>query len=355
MIHRECGVLKTTYQADMALYPLPIARWTVAAFAVFFLLIVPLTLHEYYLSVANLVWIAVIGALGLNILVGYTGQVSIGHGAFMSVGAYTAANLANRLSSPWPVNLLAGGLMAALIGGIVGIPSLRIKGLYLAIATLAGQLIIEWTINHVPFISGGVQASIEVAKPRLGPMVLGSQRAMYYFLLVFVVIAIVGTMNLVRSRIGRAFIAIRDQDIAAEIIGINIFRYKLLAFAISSFYAGVTGVLYTYFLGIANYEQFQITVSIDYLAMIIIGGLGSVLGSIFGAIFVTLLPIVIRYAMEAFGGIFFSQATVLNLIPNLRLILFGALIIAFLIVEPEGLNRLWRNIRNYFRVWPFAY
>jgi branched-chain amino acid transport system permease protein len=355
MIHRECGVLKTSYEADMALYPLPIARWTVAALAVLFFLVIPLTLHEYYLSIGNLVWIAIIGAIGLNILVGYTGLVSIGHGAFMSVGAYTAANFANRLDSPWPVNLLAGGLMAALIGAIVGIPSLRIKGLYLAIATLAGQLIIEWTINHVTFISGGVQASIEVARPRLGPFVLDSQRDLYYFLLVFVVLAIVGCMNLMRSRVGRAFIAIRDQDIAAEIIGINIFKYKVLAFAISSFYAGVTGVLYTYYLGIANYEQFQIGVSIDYLAMIIIGGLGSVLGSIFGAIFVTLLPIVIRYAMEAFGGVFFSQQTVLNLVANLRLMLFGALIIFFLIVEPEGLNRLWRNIRSYFRVWPFAY
>src|SRR6266850_1891139 len=202
MIHRECGVLKTTYEADMALYPLPIAKYTVAALAIVFFLVIPLMLHEYFLSIANLVWISVIGALGLNILVGYTGQVSIGHGAFMSVGAYTAANFVTRMGSPWPVTLLAGGLMAALIGAIVGIPSLRIKGLYLAIATLAGQLIIEWTINHVTFI------------------------------------------------IGRAFIAIRDQDIAAEIIGINIFRYKLLAFAISSFYAGVTGVLYTYFLGI---------------------------------------------------------------------------------------------------------
>jgi branched-chain amino acid transport system permease protein len=355
MLQRECGVLKTSYEADMALYPLPIARWTVAVLAVIFFLLIPLTLHEYYLSVANLVWIAVIGALGLNILVGYTGQVSIGHGAFMSVGAYTAANLATRLDSPWPVNLLAGGLMAAAVGAVVGIPSLRIKGLYLAIATLAGQLIIEWTINHVTFISGGVQASIAVARPRLGSMVLSSQRDMYYFLLVFVVIAIVGTMNLVRSRVGRAFIAIRDQDIAAEIIGIDIFRYKLLAFAISSFYAGVTGVLYTYFLGIANYEQFQIGVSIDYLAMIIVGGLGSVLGSIFGAIFITLLPIVIRIAMESFGSMFFNPQTVLNLIPNLRLMVFGALIIFFLVVEPDGLNRLWRNIRNYFRIWPFAY
>ncbi|MBM4440710.1 MAG: branched-chain amino acid ABC transporter permease [Candidatus Rokubacteria bacterium] len=355
MIHRECGVLKTTYEADMALYPLPIAKYTVGALLVLFFGVVPLALDDYYLSILNLVAIAIVGALGLNILVGYTGQVSIGHGAFMSVGAYTAANFATRLDAPWPVNLLAGGLMAAAVGAVVGIPSLRIKGLYLAIATLAGQLIIEWTINHVTFISGGVQASIEVARPRIGSYVLSSHRSMYFFLLTFVVIAIVGTLNLVRSRIGRAFVAIRDRDIAAEIIGINIFRYKLLAFAISSFYAGVAGVLYTYFLGIANYEQFQIVVSIDYLAMIIIGGLGSVLGSIFGAIFITLLPIVIRIAMETFGGMLFEQQTVLNLIANLRLMLFGVLIIVFLIVEPEGLNRLWRNIRSYFRVWPFAY
>jgi branched-chain amino acid transport system permease protein len=273
----------------------------------------------------------------------------------MSVGAYTAANLAVRLDSPWPVNLMFGGLMAAAVGAVVGIPSLRIKGLYLAIATLAGQLIIEWTINHVTWISGGVQASIEVPRPSVLGLVIDTQREMYFFLLFFVVLAVVATMNLVRSRIGRAFIAIRDHDIAAEIIGVDIFRYKLLAFAISSFYAGVTGVLYTYYLGIANYEQFQITVSIDYLAMIIIGGLGTVLGSVFGAAFVTLLPIAIRYAMEAFGDILFSSAAVHNIIPNLRLILFGVLIIFFLVVEPEGLNRLWRNIRNYFRVWPFAY
>src|SRR5499426_3332476 len=318
----------------MALYPLPVARWTVAALAVIFFIVVPLTLHEYFLSVANLVWIAIIGALGLNILVGYTGQVSIGHGAFMSVGAYTAANLANRLGSPWPVNLLAGGLMAALIGAIVGIPSLRIKGLYLAIATLAGQLIIEWTINHVTFISGGVQASIEVPRPRLGPIVLSSQRQMYWFLLFFVILAVIATLNIVRSRLGRAFIAIRDQDIAAEIIGINIFRYKLIAFAISSFYAGVCGVLYTYYLGIANYEQFQIGVSIDYLAMIIIGGLGSVLGSILGAVFVTMLPIVIRLLMEPLAGLFFTAGELSSIVASTRLLLFGGLIILFLVLEP---------------------
>lgn len=355
MIHRECGVFKATYEADMALYPLPIARWTVAVIAVLMVAVVPFWLDEYYFSIFNLVSIAVVGALGLNVLVGYTGQISIGHGAFMSVGAYTAANFATRFDFPFWLSLPLGGLMAALVGGIVGIPSLRIKGLYLAIATLAGQLIIEWTINHVTWISGGVQASIPVARPAILGYTFATQRQMYFFLLFFVVLALVATMNLMRSRVGRAFIAIRDHDIAAELIGINIFRYKLLAFAVSSFYAGVAGVLYTYYLGIANYEQFQLVTSIDYLAMIIIGGLGSVLGSVFGAIFVTLLPIGIRYAMEAFGGLVFTPQQILNLIPNLRVILFGVLIILFLVVEPEGLNRLWRNIRSYFRVWPFAY
>jgi branched-chain amino acid transport system permease protein len=355
MLHRESGVFKTSYAADMALYPLPITRWTVAAIVVLFAVILPLSLHEYYLSIINLSLIAIVGALGLNILVGYTGQISVGHAAFMSVGAYTAANLAVRLGLPFWITLPAGGLMAALIGAIVGIPSLRIKGLYLAIATLAGQLIIEWIINHTPAISGGAQASIQVPRPELWGYELRTQGQLYFFLLFFAALAIVATLNLVRSRIGRAFIAIRDQDIAAEIIGINIFRYKLLSFAISSFYAGVCGVLYTYYLGIANYEQFQIVVSIDYLAMIIIGGLGSVLGSILGAVFVTMLPIVLRLAMEPLAGLFFSPGEMSSVIASTRLVLFGGLIIFFLVVEPEGLNRLWRNIRNYFRVWPFSY
>lgn len=355
MLHRESGVYKTSYAADMALYPLPIARWTVAAIAVLFAVVLPLSLHEYYLSIINLSLIAVVGALGLNILVGYTGQISVGHAAFMSVGAYTAANLAVKLGLPFWVTLPAGGLMAALIGAIVGMPSLRIKGLYLAIATLAGQLIIEWVINHTPAISGGAQASIEVPRPALFGHEMKSQGQLYFFLLGFAVLAIVATLNLVRSRIGRAFVAIRDQDIAAEIMGINIYRYKLLSFAISSFYAGVCGVLYTYYLGIANYEQFQIVVSIDYLAMIIIGGLGSVLGSILGAVFVTMLPIVIRLLMEPLAGLFFTAGELSSVISSVRLIVFGGLIIFFLVIEPEGLNRLWRNIRNYFRVWPFSY
>src|ERR687887_1313146 len=217
MFHRESGVFKTTYAADMALYPLPIAKWTMIAIAVIFVLIIPMMVHEYYLSILNLIFIAIVGALGLNILVGYTGQISIGHGAFMSVGAYTAANLVVNYGAPFWVTIPAGGLMAALIGAVVGIPSLRIKGIYLAIATLAAQLIIEWTINHVPAISGGVQASIQVPRPTVFGTPLRTQAQLYLFLMGFALLAIVGTSNLVRSRIGRAFVAVRDQDIAAEI------------------------------------------------------------------------------------------------------------------------------------------
>ena len=355
MFYRESGVFKTTYAADTALMPLPNTRIGAALAGVLFLGVLPLVFGEYGMSVCNLILIAVVGAIGLNILVGYTDQVSLGHGAFMSVGAYTAANLVVRLDMPFWVAIPAGGLMAAAIGTMVGIPSLRIKGLYLAITTLAAQLIIEWTINHVPAISGGAQSTILMPPPSVFGVVLTQQWQIYFFLMAFVIIAMVGAANLIRSRIGRAFIAIRDQDIAAEIIGINISRYKLYAFAISSFYAGVTGVLYTYYLGIANYEQFQLTVSIDFLAMIIIGGLGSPLGPVFGAIFVTLLPILVRRFLETFGGYFMDYSELAATIPSLRLAIFGSLIIFFLVVEPEGLNRLWRKVRNYFRTWPFSY
>ena len=355
MFHRESGYYKTTYAADMALYPLPIAKVTIGVILVLFFVVFPLIMTDYYLSVVNIVAIAIVGALGLNILVGFTGQISIGHAAFMSVGAYTAANLATRLDWPFWLTLPAGGLMAAAIGLIVGLPSLRVKGLYLAIATLAAQFIIEWVINHTPAISGGVQASIAVPRPTFFGQELRSQGQLYYFLITLTTIAIIGAMNLARSRIGRAFIAIRDQDIAAEIIGINVYRYKLLAFGISSFYAGVTGVMFTYYLGIANYEMFQLPISIDYLAMVIIGGLGSVLGSIFGAIFITLLPIVVRVFMEIVGVYFVDGNYLAQVIAQMRLILFGGLIIFFLVVEPDGLAKLWQNIRNYFRVWPFSY
>lgn len=356
MFHRESGYYKTTYAGDFALYPLPIARWSVIGFALLFFIIVPLFVDSYYITMLNLVGIAIVGALGLNILLGLTGQISIGHAAFMSVGAYTAANLATRFDLPFYITLPAGGLMAAAIGIIVGFPSVRIKGLYLAISTLAAQFIIDWFIIHTPAISGGASASIQVPRPWIFGEQLDTQVELYLFILSVVTIAIVASLNIARSRIGRAFVAIRDQDIAAEIIGINVHRYKLTAFAISSFYAGVAGVLYTYYSGVANNEFFPLLISIDYLAMVIIGGMGSVLGAIFGATFVTLLPIVIDLVMSSIGPYLMGDTSALSgLKSHLRLVVFGGLIMFFLVVEPEGLNRLWLNIRNYFRVWPFSY
>lgn len=355
MIFHETGTFKTSYAADMGLYPLPVSRWTLAGIGVIVLLGVPFAASPYVLTVCDLMLVAVVGALGLNILTGFAGQISIGQGGFMAVGAYTAAKLATVWGASFWLAIPAGGLMTALVGTFVGIPSLRIKGLYLAIATLAAQFVIEWLINHVTWISGGIQATIQMPNPTLFGLTVHSQLQFYLFLLAFAVIATVAARNFARSRLGRACIAVRDQDIAAEIIGIDIFRTKLTAFAISSFYAGVAGALYSYYLGIANYEQFGLDVSIDYLAMIIIGGLGSVNGSILGAAFITLLPVVTRRALTWLGGMFAGSIDVDGVLPEVRLCLFGALIIVFLVAEPEGLDRLWRNLRTYVRTWPFSY
>jgi branched-chain amino acid transport system permease protein len=275
----------------------------------------------------------------------------------MAVGGYTAAILTARYEMPFWVGILAGGCTAALVGTLFGIPSLRIKGLYLAIATLAAQLIIEWTINHVPWISGGAQSSIYVPTPTIGSFAFDNEFRRYYLVLVCFLLSYFTAQNLVRSRVGRAFIAIRDRDVAAQIIGVNIFKYKLLAFAVSSFYAGVAGALWTYYLRIANYENFTLSVSIEYLTMIIIGGLGSILGAVLGAIFIKLLPIVMDITVISIAqGVFgVAYAGVANFLANFQLFIFGALIIVFLIVEPEGLARMWENIKRYFRLWPYSY
>ena len=355
MINRETATFKRSYAEDMALYPLPLQRVTIVVIILVAFVGFPFIASEYLLGLANLIGIAAFGAIGLNILVGSTGQISIGHGAFMSVGAYTAAVLSSRYGVPWWGAILGGGSMSALVGTFFGIPSLRIKGLYLAISTLAAQLIIEWVLNHVTWISGGVGAVIYVDKPSIFGMALKSNLAMFYFIYVALAIGIVFALNLLRTHIGRAFIAVRDRDVAAEIIGINIFRTKLTAFAISSFYAGVAGVLYTYYYGMANYEAFNLTISIQFLAMVIIGGLGSVLGSILGAIFITLLPIVLDTVLGSVGRMFMDAAEVASISTSLQLMLFGGLIMFFLVVEPDGLSKLWRNVKDYFRVWPFPY
>jgi branched-chain amino acid transport system permease protein len=360
MINRECGVLKTSYRDDMALFRLPLARLT-AWGMVGLLTVLPLPFwlagDEHGMSIATSIMLAAIGAIGLNVLTGFTGQISLGHGGFMAVGAYTAAILSSRYGVPFWIGIAAGGALAAGVGAFFGIPSLRIKGLYLAIATLAAQLIIEWTINHVTWIGGGAQSTIYVSSPVLLGLELGNEFRRYYLVLPFFLLGYFGALNLFRSRVGRAFIAIRDRDIAAEIIGISIFRYKLLAFAVSSFYAGVAGALWTYYLRIANYEHFTLLVSVQYLAMIIIGGLGSVLGSVLGAIFIKLLPIVLDLGVVgiAEGVLGIPYARLADFLANFQLVVFGGLIILFLAIEPQGLAKMWANAKTYFRLWPFSY
>lgn len=362
MINRECGNFKRTYQSDMAIFPVPLQRYTIIAIVLIFYIIFPLLANEYLLTLGCLIGIACLGAVGLNILTGFTGQISIGHAAFMMVGAYTAAILNTRYGVGFVLCLPAAGIMSAMVGSFFGIPSLRIKGLYLAISTLAAQFILEWTVNHWKWVSGGAFSSIYTKKPDIFGWIPAAAlaeaesmlRYKYYIIVILLGLGVIFALNLFRSSVGRAFIAIRDNDVSAEIIGINIFRYKLTSFAVSSFYAGIAGALYCFFYETANYEGYTIVISIDYLAMVIIGGLGSVLGAIYGAIFIQLLPILLDIVGSWIGGTFFGGASY-EFINQLKTFTFGALIILFLVVEPEGLNRLWRNTKDYFRVWPFSY
>jgi len=364
MINRECGVFYTTYQQEMAFFRVPLARYTMWAIVVFAFLVFPFIANDYWLgaiAVPFLIWS--LAALGLNLLTGYCGQISVGHAAFMAVGGYTAVILSSRFGWPVWASFIAGGLNAALVGAFFGVPSLRLKGFYLAIATLAAQFIVPWSINRLlPMIGGAtgvmksaVGASIYAPTFNLFGWVVDTQFEKYYVTLFITAVLTVVAMNLVRSRMGRAWMAIRDRDIAARILGVDIFKYKVLAFAVSSFYAGVAGALSTFiYYGIANYEQFQLTQSIQVLAMIIIGGLGSVLGSYLGAAFVVFLPIFLNRLMGTLGNLLEVRVST-GLFSQVELMTFGALIILFLIWEPQGLAKLWRNIKDYFRLWPFAY
>ena len=356
MIHREAGVFQTSYEGDMSLFTLPLAKW--ANWGVLFVLIVvlPLILNAHKMSIVNTIALSAIGAIGLNLLVGYTGQISIGQGAFMMIGSYTAAILSSRYGWPFWLGIPAGGVITMIAGTLFGIPSLRIKGLYLAIATLAVQLIVPWMILHIKWI-GGDLGSIYVDTPELMGFAFDTEYKRYFLILLFFLLAYYGAQNLIRSRVGRAFIAVRERDFAAEIIGVNLFKYKLLSFAVSSFYAGITGALYAYYLRIANYENFELIVSIDYLAMIIIGGLGSVFGAVLGAIFIRLFPVALDLTIpviaEGMFGVSYQSSA--NFLANFQLLIFGVLIIGFLVIEPAGLARLWEHVKRYFRLWPFSY
>lgn len=346
------GIFHTSYEKDMALRRTH-AQKIRLVILIILLLAFPFIFREnrYYLTLANQVGIAVIGAIGLNILVGYTGQISLGQGGFMAVGAYTAGILTARLGMPWWASTIVACFATALIGVIFGIPSLRLKGLYLAIATLAAQVIILWVVTHWEALTGGVDALV-VPNPTLFGVRINSDFNFYWITWILVAIVTMATVNLFRTHYGRAFIAIRDQDIAASVMGVDLFKYKLLAFAISSFLVGLAGTLTAHYRSIVTWERFTIDVSVLYLAMIIIGGLGSVTGSFLGATFMTLLPALLTNLGRAVKNTF---PAIDSLLPFIQQATFGLVIILFLVFEPEGLNKMWKNIKDYFRLWPFSY
>jgi len=269
----------------------------------------------------------------------------------MAIGAYGAGILTARYGVPFWLSVPFGALLTAAVGLLFGLPSLRLKGLYLAIATLAAQQIVEWLITHWTALTGGTEALV-VPAPRLFGVRLNADFNMYWILLAVAGSTALVIANLMRSRVGRAFVAIRDQDIAAGAIGVNVFAYKLLAFAASSFIVGMAGALLAHYRSIVTWERFTIEVSISYLAMIIIGGLGSISGSFFGATLIVLLPAVISTLGRSLQG---SAPAVAGLLPYVQQGTFGLVIVLFLVLEPEGLARLWRNVKDYFRVWPFSY
>ena len=358
MLYREAGQFKSTYGEDQQIFPIRQDRIAIAALLAVAFVGVPLLANQYWLSaILTPFLIFALATLGLNILTGYAGQLSLGTAAFMAVGAFMAYNFVLRM--PWlgviPSFILAG-LCAAAVGVVFGLPSLRIKGFYLAVATLACQFFVLWAIQRIGWITNHSASGVITAQK---VVILGyafdTPARKYVLTLAVVAVMALLAKNLMRSETGRAFMAVRDMDVAASVIGIPMMKTKLLAFAISSFYCGVAGALFAYtYLGTVEPEAFTLDLSFRILFMVIIGGVGSILGSFLGAAFITLLPI---FLSVLFGGI--SHATGMEIshavVSNMELIIFGGLIIFFLIVEPHGLARLWQIAKEKLRLWPFPH
>ena len=358
MLYREAGQFKATYAQDQQIFPIRQDRIAFALLLAAAFIVVPLIANQYWLSaILTPFLILVLATLGLNILTGYAGQLSLGTAAFMAVGAFMAYNFVLRM--PWlgviPSFILAG-LCAAAVGIVFGLPSLRIKGFYLAVATLACQFFVLWAIQRIGWITNySASGVITAQKVVILGYVFDTPVRKYVLTLAIVAVMALMAKNLMRSETGRAFMAVRDMDVAASVIGIPMMKTKLLAFAISSFYCGVAGALFAYtYLGTVEPEAFTLDLSFRILFMVIIGGVGSILGSFLGAAFITLLPI---FLSVLFGGI--SHATGMEIshavVSNMELIIFGGLIIFFLIVEPNGLARLWQITKEKLRLWPFPH
>ncbi|ANY16617.1 branched-chain amino acid ABC transporter permease [Bordetella pseudohinzii] len=337
---------KQSYAADQALFDTATQRLWLCLLAAA-LVVFPFAANAYWLYLACLVAINIASATGLNILTGYTGLVSLGQAAFMGLGAYTVAVLQTRWGLPFWLTLPAAGVVAMVGGVIVGIPSLRVKGLYLAIVTIAASFITHFLFANLGFTGG--TAGLQVAPARFLGWDLDTSFRIYWLIMPLTVLMLLGAANLFRTRIGRAFIAIRDRDISAEVLGIDLLRYKLLSFGLSSCYAGVAGGLWAYFFRVVTPESFPLIMSIFFLAAIIVGGMGTILGSILGALFMTMVPEVLKLIVGwlPVGG------DALRLLSPVRTIVFGLLIVGFLIFEPHGLAEIWRRVRRFFHLWPF--
>ncbi|MCC5856597.1 MAG: branched-chain amino acid ABC transporter permease [Ectothiorhodospiraceae bacterium] len=352
MIYRESGQFKKSYAADQAILPLRQDQvFLIGALLVAFL-VIPMVASNYVMNALLLPFlIYALAAIGLNLLVGYCGQISLGTGGFMAVGAFAAWNLATRTELPMPVVFLLAGLITAGTGVLFGLPALRIKGFYLAVTTLAAQFFLIWLLQRPWFNNYSPTGVISAPEVNMFGWVVDSVTDRYYLALIILVVMALLAKNIVRSSTGRKWMAIRDMDVAAEIIGIRPMATKLKAFAVSSFFVGIAGVLWGFlYLGQLEAEAFNIYVSFDVLFMIIIGGLGSILGSILGAAFVVLVPIFLNVVPSAIG-LPLSTA----MISYVEIFIFGSLIIFFLIVEPHGMARLWSIIKQKLRLWPFPY
>ncbi|WP_419901982.1 branched-chain amino acid ABC transporter permease [Kiloniella sp.] len=372
---RPCGDFRSTYSDDTSLFRTKV-EGRIVYLGIFALLIAPFFLNDYYLSQMITIGIYGIAALGLNVLVGFTGQISLGHSAFFGFGAFASAWLNNTTGIPVFICIPLAGLMTTAVGMIFGIPAARLKGLYLAIATLASQFILQDFFSRADWFSGGAYGSAAEVVNFLG-IDLDTDQKYFYLVLFWVVVSFLAVSNLRRSRDGRALVAVRDHYLSAEIMGINLTHYRIMSFGVSSFFAGVGGALYAHYLQYVSVEGFTILLSIQFLAMIIIGGLGSVSGSLLGAAFILLLPQFMESSVAVFVEYFkivevwvlslFQEAEAALSIANehartieqgkayIKEMSVGAVIILFLIFEPEGLIHRWRLIRASWKLYPFSH
>jgi branched-chain amino acid transport system permease protein len=354
MLFRQAGIRHTDYAADRALFPIPADRVMVGALLVFGLL-APMLVSSLTLSSYMLPWLVWTSAtLGLNLIIGWAGQFHFGYAAVMAIGAYTTVH-AFKAGVPWEIAIVLGGLMATVIGVVFAFAALRVKGLYLALSTLALQFVMDWVISHVPAISGGVGATLQAPAMRLLGQPIRSEVGLYYVALGWALLVTLFMLNLRRTALGRALVAVREKDYAAAVIGVQSFRYKLVAFATSSFIGGVSGavLVFTFYKAVTP-EQFAVNVSIELLAMVIVGGLASIIGSWFGAAFILLMPGQIHHLIAWLAELVGADIGIETL-AHLPHAVYGGMIIVFLLVEPMGLGKLYGNVRNYLTVWPFGY